>query len=337
MNRILNFCLMFLLSVIISGCGSSNRTSVAEAGNYYSKTADPARLDLWLGENLDLIVRIQSTVFYQTSHLSPATSFSPSELSGTDIDASAESTTFNNESRAGTAVLMSETNGNHMLLTANHVVSFPDTIWHYRENGNEELEAVSVKVRESFSLFTDDNFGPLQLIASDKRRDLALLTSSFGINEELNPGTIRAGDSSKLNWADFVYAIGFPKGMKVISSGMVSLNERLDEAGFTIDAPFNRGFSGGIVLAVNNQTSEPEWVGMITSTTSDTEFLLTPGMITQNDYTPEVPYSGSVYVEQINRINYGLTHTVSINEIKKFLQENRSILTNYGFGLHGFN
>ena len=336
MSTFQNFCLLLALFAFINGCSSSKEATQQQNKNYYSKTAETAGLDRWLDENFDLIVRIQSTVFYQTHNFAKDQNFMPSGLNEIDLKTIAESSTIDNESRAGTAVMIAEANDNYLLLTANHIVSYPDTLWHYRDRDSGVLSAVSVKVRDSFSLLTENNIGPIKPVATDSHRDLALMTTAFDLDDEPNPGTIRAGNSSELNWADFVYAIGYPKGIKVISSGLVSLSERLKETTFTIDAPFNKGFSGGIILAVNNSTSEPEWVGMITSTTSDTEYLMTPGTITQNNYTPEVPFNDSIFVERFNRINYGLTHTVSINEIKKFLDENRDTLSNYGFGLHGF-
>ena len=219
-------------------------------------------------------------------------------------------------------------------------MNYPDTVWHYHNNSssanNQVVEAVSVKARSNYSIFIGDNFGPADLIISDRRLDLAVLTTRFEMDDTLFEGSIFPGDSDRLEWADFVYAVGYPKGIKMITSGIVSKTERMRGDSFSLDASFNRGFSGGIVLAINSETSMPEWVGMLSSSTSSIEYVLVPEQMNLNDYAPDIPYTDTIYVERKNRIDYGITHAVSINQIRTFLQQNRDSLREFGYGLQQF-
>ena len=65
-------------------------------------------------------------------------------------------------------------------------------------------------------------------------------------------------------------------GHKMITRGIVS-NTRDDKSdSFLIDALFNRGFSGGIILAIRDGVPNFELVGMAKSVSAKNEYLLTP-------------------------------------------------------------
>ena len=338
--------ILYLISAIallflVSSCASNNKTAEQPIrSGYYKKDASQTRIGEWSRENMDLVARVQGTVFYRTYQFDPNQQLTKTDFSETGFEGRSLGIITQNESRAGTAVVLSESNGNAALLTADHIVNYPDTVWHYSDNSpfsnKQVVEAVSVKARSSYSVFIGDNFGPADVIINNRSLDLAVLSTRFEIDEELVRGSIRAGDSDRLEWADFVYAIGYPKGVKMITSGIVSKTDRIRGNGFSTDASFNRGFSGGMILAINSETSLPEWVGMLSSSTSSIEYVLVPEQINMNDYRPEIPYTDTIYVERKNRINYGITHAVSINQIRIFLERNRDILSEFGYGLQQF-
>lgn len=338
--------ILYLISAIallflVSSCASNNITAEQPIrSGYYKKDASQTRIGEWSRENMDLVARVQGTVFYRTYQFDPNQQLTKADFSDTGFEDRSLGIITQNESRAGTAVVLSESNGNTALITADHIVNYPDTVWHYYENSpfpnNQIVEAVSVKARSSYSVFIGDNFGPADVIINNRSLDLAVLSTRFEIDEESVRGSISAGDSDQLEWADFVYAIGYPKGVKMITSGIVSKTDRLRGDGFTVDASFNRGFSGGMIVAINSESSLPEWVGMLSSSTSSIEYVLVPEQMNLNDYAPEIPYTDTIYVERKNRINYGITHAVSINQIRIFLQQNRDILREFGYGLQQF-
>jgi S1-C subfamily serine protease len=328
------------LLILISSCASNKTAEQPIRSSYYKKDASQTRIGEWSRENMDLIARVQGTVFYRTYQFNPDQQLTRRDFADSDFAEHSLGILTQNESRAGTAVVLDESNGNAALLTADHIVNYPDTVWHYHNNlsslNNQVVEAVSVKARSSYSIFIGDNFGPADIIINDRGLDLAVLSTRFEMDDTLFKGSISPGDSDRLEWADFVYAVGYPKGIKMITSGIVSKTERMRGDSFSLDASFNRGFSGGIVLAINSETSIPEWVGMLSSSTSSIEYVLVPEQMNLNNYTPEIPYKDTIYVERKNRINYGITHAVSINQIRTFLQQNRDILREFGYGLQQF-
>lgn len=325
----------------ISSCASNKTAQKHIPSSYYKKDASQTRIGEWSRENMDLVARVQGTVFYRTYQFDPnQQQLTREDFADTDFEEHSLGIITQNESRAGTAVVLSESNGNTALLTADHIVNYPDTVWHFHENSpfsnNQIVKAVSVKARSSYSVFIGDNFGPADLIINNRSLDLAVLSTRFEIDDDLITGSVKAGDSDRLEWADFIYAIGYPKGIKMITSGIVSKTDRLHSNGFSTDASFNRGFSGGMILAINSETSMPEWVGMLSSSTSSIEYVLIPEQVNMNDYRPEIPYTDTIYIERKNRINYGITHAVSINQIRIFLEQNRNILSEFGYGLQQF-
>ncbi|MGF1671259.1 MAG: serine protease [Balneolaceae bacterium] len=332
-----------LLSLFLYSCGGTDqlRDDNDLGTGYYKKQPAGLALNNWINNHFDLVTRIQSSVFYRTYEFNPELNLFQSDLRDTLFEDLAVNITAQNETRAGTAVIFTESNNNLALLTASHIVNHPDTIWHFSQNAQEQIgtppvDAVSVKIREAHSIFERDTFGPLDLIIADRNLDLAVLATRFDVKSGLTAGTIKTGNSSLLEWADFVYVAGYPKGIKMITSGLVSLTDQRSRGGFSLDASFNRGFSGGIILAANNRTNELEWVGLLTNTTADIEYILTPGFMTDDQYNPEIPYTGAIYIERKNRINYGLSHSVDINQIRNFLRQNRRELGLYGFGIGNF-
>lgn len=334
--------LLLLLTVLsfTLQCKTSNEAVGDQSESYYTKSAAKSKIDGWISDNLELVAKIQATVFYRTYLFDTTRELNKDSLMGKELSDYSIGTQTHNESSSGTAVVMAESENRVALLTANHIVNYPDTIWHNYQNPpgnrNEIIEAISVKISNNYSAFVGDKYGPADLILQSHKDDLAVLSTQFKVDESLLPGSIQVGDSDKLRWADFIYAIGYPKGTKMITGGIVSKTNRLSADGFSADASFNRGFSGGIVLAINRKTLKPEWVGMLTSATADINYNLIPREMTLEEYAPEIPYTDAVFVKRTKSINYGLTHAVSIKQIRSFLRQNQSTLQENGFNIEDF-
>ena len=155
--------------------------------------------------------------------------------------------------------------------------------------------------------------------------------------QRIRPFKYPLGESNDLELGSFVYIIGYPMGHKMITKGIVS-NTRDDKSdSFLIDALFNRGFSGGIILAIRDGVPNFELVGMAKSVSAKNEYILIPA--TRNgklEYARNFPYSGNVYVKKLDDINYGITYTISTDEIIKFLKENETQLLQNGLNFKYF-
>lgn len=109
----------------------------------------------------------------------------------------------------------------------------------------------------------------------------------------------------------------------MISKGIVS-SPNLDGSGtFLIDAVFNRGFSGGIVLAIRDGVPNFELVGLVRSIPADSEFVLRPAQQSGNkSFNPALPYKGEVFVDQQKTMKYGVTRVIPIEIIAEFIELN---------------
>jgi S1-C subfamily serine protease len=123
--------------------------------------------------------------------------------------------------------------------------------------------------------------------------------------------------------------MGYPRGVQMITKGVASLSNHPHRS-LVMDLNINRGFSGGIVFALRSDGSGMEWVGMITSAMGERELYLAPEDGIQTDYNPEIPYRGESYVKSRPVIYYGISYAVDINEISRFIQENRNLLRSRG-------
>jgi S1-C subfamily serine protease len=343
-----NFLVSGVVLIIISismliSCRTVEHTFVEITDDsLYRSHTQSSHLTEQIRDSFQSVKRIQSTVFYTTYLFDFENPPLRSELEGTDFRSRAIDVARDNHSSAGTAVVLAKSIDRVALLTAAHVVTFQDTIWHYSQDyenqRNRPVEAVSVKDNILNYIYGQEEVGAFELIVSDEFRDLALLSTRLGVNSQtdLVPLPVQSGDSEQLEWADQVYALGYPKGYRMVTTGIISESESQRRQGFNIDASFNRGFSGGIVFAIRNDRTELEWVGMMVSAAADIEYLLSPGYVSYDEYDPDLEYVGSMYIQRIPRINYGITNAISINEIKEFFRENQDVIRRRGFPIRLF-
>jgi hypothetical protein len=243
-----------------------------------------------------------------------------------------------NESVSGTATIIYYDNILVGLLTCAHIGNFPDTsvIYYNPESERKIIKQISIKVRDHYFINEIPGEGDFEVVVSDNKRDLAVLIKK-SINDpfqRIKPFRYPFGESGKLELGNFVYIIGYPMGHKMITRGIIS-NTRDDKSdSFLIDALFNRGFSGGIILAIKDGVPNFELVGLAKSVSAKNEYLLTPNAsIGKDDFNSNLPYDGDLYVKRYEGINYGITYTISTKEILEFLIENESILQQNGINI----
>lgn len=336
--------LSLLILPAVPGCSGYSETSIPSTyrdNTYLSETgSDLIREEI--KEGFNSVVRIQNTVTYRTFQLRSGSLLTESETASSNLDSLSTHTFIESHSNAGTAIIMSNSNAHSSLFTASHTVTFPDTIYHYvpqsTSNTDRLVEAVSLKQSVSHFFFGVGSVFEFEVLANDPLRDLAILLYRWGRDGDpgLEPLTIPAGDFEKLDWTDRVYVLGYPRGVRMVTSGMVSRQEINSRRTFAVDAIFNRGFSGGPMFAVRNDGRGLEWMGMLTSASAEKEFFLSP------DYGQNIepghghPFTGIPVIQETSRINYGISFGVDINQIADFYEENRSILRRRGIPLPHF-
>ena len=232
----------------------------------------------------------------------------------------------------GTAAVHARRGNRVELLTNEHVTRVPDTIVVFYDDPLEGdrasstrrkyVESVAIKTRQ-LNLVSDlADVSVFDIIASDSAIDVALI----GVDLEGEPRTpidvleVPVGDPSKLVWGSFVYVIGYPQGFKMVTRGIVSDPNRGRDHSFLLDGLFNRGISGGLILGVRGDTGALEWVGMARAASADTELILSPERRRVREEGISLPYEGRLYIEEVSRIIYGVTFSVSMTAIQRFLR-----------------
>ena len=145
------------------------------------------------------------------------------------------------------------------------------------------------------------------------------------------------GKASELEWGNFVYVIGYPRGEKMLSYGIVSNPGRDRYNSFVINTVFNRGFSGGLIIAIRDGIPNFELVGMAKAVPAETKLFLKPNeKYKLSETNINFPYSGEIMVDTHENIFYGITYAVSIESIRRFLEQNKLRLAQFGYKLELF-
>ena len=243
-----------------------------------------------------------------------------------------------NESVSGTATIIFYDGLKVGLLTCAHIGDYPDTVLTYFKSldgqNKQIIQHMAVKIREHYFVNEIPGDVDFEVIVSDKERDLAIL-SKRSLNDpfrRIKSFKYPLGESSNLELGSFVYIIGYPMGHKMITKGIVSNTRDNRSDSFLIDALFNRGFSGGIILAIKDGVPNFELVGMAKSVSAKNQYFLAPSPLDgQSEYNPHFSYDGDIHVKNFEGINYGITYTISTDDIIDFFMENESILLQKGF------
>ena len=336
----------FLLLLLAGACASYSPSTSTESGSQTDARSSPTDTYTTAFPTQDVskdlqriqesVKRISSTAIYVTYYFEDRL-VRPSEVQRSDPDAISSSKMTNTESTAGTAVSVYSNTLRIALLTNAHVVTFPDTIITYidREGIPPDTYVGSIKIKKSqnYLIYDLPNVGSFDVIASDAIADLALLRVSQNNFPELSAPSLplRAGNAKDLRAGSFVYIMGYPKGYSMITRGIVSEANRNEEGDFLTDALFNRGISGGLMLASRDNFSTLEWVGMTNSAVGQSSHYLVPDPVKANEYRSFEAYTDSIYVEEKVQITYGITQAIPINRIRTFLRDHGDKLRRMGF------
>jgi hypothetical protein len=243
-----------------------------------------------------------------------------------------------NQATSGTAVIILGQADRVALLSCAHIVSFPDTIVSYYalEDGKPSpfVQSLSIKERQTNYVTNLMGIGELNILKLDEDKDIVVLGVEFpSLADKIIPVfNYPPGKAKDLEWGSFVYLLGYPRGVKVVTRGIVSEPDRDKHGEFIVDALFNRGCSGGIVLAVKDGVPNFEFVGIAKSAAAEYEYLIRPNSnLDQAHYDLHHPYSGDLYVDYKANIQYGVTHIVPIEAIQTFFRDNYDFFLDLGY------
>ena len=284
--------------------------------------------------------KLNSIAYYKSFVFKPEAEVLRSQIRKGNYEDQIEREIFYNNSVIGSATVISYKQRRIALVTCAHIVDFPDTVYNYivDESGVRTpfLQSIAFKQRQRNFVAELPERGELEVLAMDKEKDIAIVGRKFegDVSFPIPVFDYPFGLGKKLEWGSFVYLMGYPKGYLMVTRGIVSQPNRDNEGSFLVDALFNRGFSGGIVLAIKDGVPNFELVGLASSVSADFEYnLIPPEEVTRHGYDPRIPYDGDVYLEFTRRINYGITFIVSAELIQDFVRENLDKFKQQGYDL----
>ena len=290
-------------------------------------------------------VRLLNSTAYYESYVFPYSA----QIEKTDVNKSlfkankhSEKTVYN-DFAVGTATFVYYNSSRVAVLTCAHVVDFADTVITFYEAADTlqptYVRRVSIKKSQRNSVVDMREGEEFDILAADYDLDVALLGKrlNFVASENFPVFKYARGSAKELDWGNLLYLVGYPSGKKMITTGIVSSPDRTRNHGFLVDALFNRGFSGGIALAVRDGVPNFELVGIVNAVAADHELIIAPGEFpSEFDINLSTPYRGDLFVQIQKKINYGVAYGISIDAIIEFIQENRKELRDQGYIISNF-
>ena len=295
-----------------------------------------------LTDMLETVKLVNATAYYESYQFPIEDQIQKGDINKDLIESGKYERTVFNDYAVGTATVIYHHRNRVAALTCAHVVDFADTIYTFfaNENGEESpfIHRVSFKKQQKNFLANLRQGEDFEILAIDHENDIAIVGKKLlFVSDDILVFDYRLGRSEELEWGSLLYLIGYPSGKKMLTTGIVSNPNRNFKHDFLVDALFNRGFSGGIALAIRDGYPNFELVGIVNAVSAENEVVLVPSEFPdKGDFPINVPYTGSVYAAMRKKINYGISFGISIESILLFLQENDSQLRRKGYLLDLF-
>lgn len=331
--------------VLISSCSTVSYKDVypiLQDGKYDSEFPYKGASDE-LREISQTVHRIHSSTFYKTYTFDRSANLTDKNLKTSDLKSLANSEGYADQSTSGTGTAIYFNEGKVGILTCAHLVQFPDTVISYLPDDQgsftEFIQVIFIKERQVIYAAGFPEGGEFELLAADRRSDLAFIGKDYKILSDLKFPflTYPVGKAKELDWGSFVYLFGYPINYQMVTKAIVSNPNRDEYGSFLVDAVVNNGMSGGIVLAIKDGVPNFEMVGMIQWVPEEEENILVPQKLTNNDkYNPIVPYEGEEYVKRFSSIRYGIARVISVEAIIEFFKKNRNLLNEKKYYLDSF-
>ena len=338
------FLVLFGLALLVpAGCVKKTYPTVpGTADGRYDSEFPGRNVSSEIGEMAQSVYKVYSVTYFKTYFFEKEARFRQTGLDSGNCKKRASLVSASHESAIASGVVILRENNHLCLLTCSHIFDYPDTvIAFYDDPGNLSTDIIrSVTFREKQEIYVRNlpECGMFHILARDDSNDLAFIGKLCeGMTREIPVFRFPAGQSRDLEWGTFVYILGYPAGTLMVTRGIISNPNSDEEGSFMIDALFNKGSSGSIVLALRDGPPHFELVGLVRSVSSKREYFLRPEKeINEYIYYEDADYSGRIRVGTNEMINYGVTYAVSIDAIREFYQRNRKDLYLSGYNLDAF-
>lgn len=285
------------------------------------------------------VKKLYCIVDYKDYYFPESANIRPRDLTDFFINKRAYSSQTITKSVIGTASIIYSDHDRIALMTCAHVLDFPDTIISYYDFQKEHVKSVAFKTKQENIVFDIPEADNFEILAMDTTIDLAILGKIYAqpVTAVLPVLPYSLGKSRDLEWGSLTYIFGYPLGNMMITRGLVSAPNRGKDGHFLLDALFNRGMSGGIILAIRDGLPNFEVVGMVKSVAADTRHLLVPDanlILPPEDI--DLRYDGQAYVTYSSHINYGVTYPIPVEIIQQFFKRYHQVFLNKGYDFNSW-
>ena len=317
------------------GDGAVDQARLPERDGVYDAGFPSEGLSEYLQEIGESVKMVSCIAYYRVYPIPEGDSLLASDITPEILEDRRESSYFTNTTSSGTGTIIYFDGFRVALLTAAHVVSFPETLLahHYRSGDRAAPLVRSVSVREKQSIYVAvfPEGGDMEILALDSGSDLVILGKEFKRSPYRLIRVLEYpfGQARELGWGAVVYIFGYPSGQQVLTRGIVSKPRREGAETFLLDAVLGPGYSGGPALALRDGLPNFECVGLITDISGQTALYLAPEETVE--YEPGVPYEGEIYIRQRTELAFGGTQAVSAEAVDRFLQAHQSELAGRGY------
>lgn len=330
--------IIILLIFLFSGC----RTTVVEVKyDYNDSKYDSEYPTMSISKELDIISRtvkkLDVIAFYETYYFPENSNIKSTDINDSVLRVYRKSKVISHESVSGTASVIYNRSNMIGLLTCSHVIDFNDTIYSFYDEKNDIIQAVAIKIKQQNHISGLPAGDPIEIVARDDKKDIALLLKRSDFDDiSLKVLNFPVGKTKDLQWGSIVYIMGYPLGNLMVTRAIASLSEKMKSGIFATDALYNHGISGSPVFAIRDGAPNFELVGMASSAAAQTTRILEPDKDVAGDINFKTLYNGPLFVDKTKLINYGVTYSVTIDEIITFIHSNEKALTEIGFNKDDF-
>lgn len=282
------------------------------------------------------VKKLDVLAFYATYYFPLESNVYRSNLSDSILKIYSDNMTITNESVLGTVTVIYNNNNLLGLLTCAHIVDFEDSVFTYYNEENK-IQTLSIKIKQQNHVSGLASGDPIEIAALNKEKDIALLMKKTDSdNQNITTLDYPVGKANDLQWGTVVYIMGYPLGTLMATRAIVSMTSKQKIGQFVTDALYNRGISGGPIFAIRDGVPNFELVGMASSSAAQESDILVPEPIKKTDGSIITPYKGDVFVDNNKLISYGVTYSVTVDEIITFILINEKALIFNGFDMNYF-
>lgn len=221
-----------------------------------------------------------------------------------------------------------------VILTCAHLLDAPDTtITYYRDSAGHPTAVPfsrSIKTQSTFrAIDNGDRSKAATVLRINSRYDLGLIM----VTSTPPPGTptrCPIAYGREADWGDVAFAVGYPRGIKQVTLGIVSHSPY--PGTFAVDVVARAGYSGGPVL-IAGADGTLELAGILRAVpASPLEYVAPPPTMVAGEPMTSSTLEKST-AEEYDMIDYGTVYAVGTARIGQFLSESVERLKREGISL----